>query len=280
MSTIIDGEIISSKIQDEMKVQLKSCMIRPSVAVIQVGEDSSLDTYIKIKEKACNSVGIYFRHYKFDMDTPELTIINKIKELNNDEYVNGILVQLPLPERYNEKRILNSISNSKDVEGLTDINVGRMINGKKTLIPSIPMAILRLLEENSISVEGKHVVIVGRGKLVGRPLSSLLLSQNATVTVCHSKTEDLKVYTKQADILISATGVSNLITADMIKDGAVVMDAGISLVDGKISGDVDFDNVSKKASYITPVPKGVDAMAVAMLLENIVTCYNNRPTAK
>ncbi len=280
MSTIMDGEALSLKIQDEMKQQLKSCMIRPSVAVIQVGDDPASNSYIKRKEKACNAVGVYFRHYKFDADTPELTIINKIKELNNDDYVNGILVQLPLPERYNEKRIANSISNSKDVDGLTDINTGRMINGRKTLVPCTPLGVMRILEEYEIPIEGKHVVIVGRGKLVGKPLATLMLAKDATVTVCHSKTVDLKSITKQADILVAAVGSPKMITEDMVKDDAVVIDVGVNRVDGKLCGDVDFEKVSKKASYITPVPKGVGPMTVAMLLENIVTCYNNKPIAK
>ena len=280
MSIIMDGEALSLKMQDEMKQQLKSCMIRPSVAVIQVGDDPASNSYIKRKEKACNAVGVYFRHYKFDADTPELSIINKIKELNNDDYVNGILVQLPLPERYNEKRIANSISNSKDVDGLTDINTGRMINGRKTLVPCTPLGVMRILEEYEIELVGKHVVIVGRGKLVGKPLATLMLAADATVTVCHSKTTNLAEITKQADVLVCAVGSPKMITADMVREGAVVIDVGVNHVDGKLCGDVDFDKVSKKASYITPVPKGVGPMTVAMLLENIVTCYNNKPVAK
>ncbi len=276
----MDGEALSLKIQEELKHKLKSCMIRPSVAVIQVGSDPASDSYIKRKEKACNAVGVYFRHFKFEEDTPELTIINKIKELNNDEYVNGILVQLPLPDRYNEKRILNSISNSKDVDGLTDINTGRMINGRKTLVPCTPLGVMRILKEYEISLEGKHVVIVGRSKLVGRPLITLMLGENATVTVCHSKTENLKEITKQADVLVCAVGSPKMITADMVKEGAVVIDVGINRVDGKLVGDVDFAKVEKKASYITPVPKGIGPMTVAMLLENIVTCYENKPATK
>ena len=280
MSIIMDGEALSLKMQDEMKQQLKSCMIRPSVAVIQVGDDPASNSYIKRKEKECNAVGVYFRHYKFDADTPELSIINKIKELNNDDYVNGILVQLPLPERYNEKRIANSISNSKDVDGLTDINTGRMINGRKTLVPCTPLGVMRILEEYEIELVGKHVVIVGRGKLVGKPLATLMLAADATVTVCHSKTTNLAEITKQADVLVCAVGSPKMITADMVREGAVVIDVGVNRVDGKLCGDVDFDKVSKKASYITPVPKGVGPMTVAMLLENIVTCYNNKPVAK
>lgn len=274
MSVIIDGKEISSKIQDRIKAEIKNCMIRPSVAVIQIGDNLASESYIKNKEKVCSSVGIYFRLYKFEEGTPELTIINKIKELNNDEYVNGIMIQLPIPPQYNEKRLLNSISNAKDVDGLTDINTGRFINEKKSLVPCTALAVMRILEYNEIEVEGKHVVIVGRSKLVGRPLSTLMLSKDATVTVCHSKTENLSEFTKMADIVVTACGVPNLIKEDMIKEGAVVIDVGINTVDDKLCGDVDFDKVSKKTSYITPVPGGVGPVTIAMLLENIQVCYN------
>lgn len=280
MDKIIDGEALSLQIQDNIKKEIKSCMIRPSVAVIQIGDNPASNSYIKRKETACNNVGVYFRLYKFDEGTPELTIINKIKELNNDEYVNGILVQLPLPEQYNEKRIVNSIINSKDIDGLTDINVGRMINGKKTLVPCTPLGIMKMLEEYNVELAGKNVVIVGRGKLVGRPLITLMLAKDATVTVCHSKTTNLAEMTKLADVLVVACGVPKLITADMVKDDVVVIDAGINRVDGKLCGDVDFDEVSKKATLITPVPKGVGPMTVAMLLQNIITCYNSKNTTK
>lgn len=278
MSIIIDGKEISSKIQDRIKAEIKNCMIRPSVAVIQVGENSESETYIRNKEKVCSSVGVYFRLYKFEEGTPELTIINKIKELNNDEYVNGIIIELPLPPQYNEKRLINTISNAKDVDGLTDINTGRFVNGKKSLIPCTALAVMRILDENNIDVARKNVVIVGRGKLVGKPLANLMLSKDATVTICHSKTENLDSYTKCADIVIMACGVPNLLTADMIKDGAVVIDVGINSLDGKIVGDVDFDSVSKKASYITKVPGGIGPVTIAMLLENIILCYNSKKT--
>ena len=274
MSVVIDGNAISSKIQDKIKADIKNCMIRPSVAVIQVGENESGDFFIKNKEKICSSVGIYFRLYKFEDGTPELTIINKIKELNNDEYVNGIMVQLPLPAQYNEKRLLNTISNGKDVEGMTDINTGRFVNGKKSLVSCTALAVMRILEENEISVAGKNVVVIGRSKLVGKPLAHLFLFNDATVTICHSKTEDLASYTTRADIVVTACGIPKLLTDDMIKDGAVVIDVGINNIDGEIMGDVDFDKVSKKASYITPVPGGVGPVTVAMLLENVIMCYN------
>lgn len=276
MDNIMDGKQLSLEIQEELKHTIKYEMIKPSVAVIQIGDDQASTTYIKNKEKACDNIGIYFRYFKFEDGTPELTIINKIKELNNDDYVNGIIIQLPLPERYNEKRLVNQIINSKDIDGLTDINLGRLLNGKKTLVPCTPLGVMELLKKYEVELKGKHVVIVGKGKLTGKPLTYLMLNEGATVTVCHSKTVDLAKYTNDADVLISATGINNLITEDMVKDGVVVVDVGINYEEGKIKGDVDFDKVSKKASLITPVPGGVGPMTIAMLLKNIVTCYYNK----
>ena len=276
MNNIMDGKSLSQEIQDEIKHMIKYEMIKPSVAVIQIGDNKASDTYVRNKQKACENVGIFFRHYKFENGTPELTIINKIKELNNDEYVNGIIVQLPLPERYNEKRLVNQILNSKDIDGLTDINVGRLLNGKKTLVPCTPLGIMELLKKYNVKLEGKHVVIVGKGKLTGKPLAHLMLNEGATVTVCHSRTLNLESYTKQADILVSATGLNKLITGDMVKKGVVVVDVGINYEDGHIAGDVDFDAVSKKASLITPVPGGVGPMTIAMLLKNIISCFYNK----
>lgn len=273
-ATIIDGKELSAKVLDEVKAEIKGCMIRPSIAVIQVGDNPASNSYIANKEKVCSSVGIYFRLFKFEDGTPELSIINKIKELNNDEYVNGIMVQLPLPVQYNEKRLLNTISNAKDVDGLTDINVGRFVNGKKSLIPCTALGVMRMLDEEGIEVAGKDVVIVGRSKLVGRPLATLMLNRDATVTTCHHLTKDLAEHTKRADILVVAAGVPNLITADMVKKSAVVIDVGINRVNDTLCGDVDTAEVAKKASYISPVPGGVGPMTVAMLVENVLTCYN------
>ena len=273
---LLNGKELAQEMRVDIKTEIKGCMIRPSLAVIQIGDDDASNVYIKNKEKACQEVGIYFRHFKYDDDTPELSIINKIKELNNDEYVNGIIVQLPIPEKYNEKRILNTIINSKDVDGLTDINTGRLVNGKKTLVPCTPLGIMTLLKKYEVELEGKNVVIIGRSKLVGRPLLSLMLNENATVTICHSKTADLAEYTKNADIIVVAAGVPKLLTGDMVKKGCVVVDVGINRVDDKLCGDVDFDSVSKKASYISPVPGGVGPMTIASLLSNVMTCYNNK----
>lgn len=276
MDKVIDGKLISDEIKTELKQSIKFEMIKPSIAVIQVGDNQASDTYIKMKEKACDEVGIYFRHYKYDDKTSELTIINKIKELNNDEYVNGIIIQLPLPDSYNEKRLVNTIINSKDIDGLTDINTGRLVSGRKTLVPCTAAAVMELLKRSNVELKSKHVVLVGKGKLTCKPLIQLFLNEGATVTVCHSNTINLKQHTIAADILVSATGVNNLIKEDMVKDGAVVIDVGINYETGKISGDVDFDNVVKKASLITKTPGGVGPMTVAMLLKNAVYCYQNK----
>ncbi len=275
MSNIMSGKELSEQIEEEIKQFAKQCIIRPSVAVIDIGNNSNTEAYIKAKEEACNRVGIYLRYYKYEEDTSELTIINKIKELNNDDYVNGIMITLPIPDKYNEKRLINTIINSKDVDGLTDINVGRLISGRKSIMPCTVQGIMELLKSYNIDLVGKDVVIVGDGKVVGKPLINVLLNEGATVTICHSKTVDIKKHTSSADIVISCAGVKNLITADMIKEGAVVIDAGCSYEDGKAYGDVDYAKVSKKASLITPPTGGVGPMTVAMFLKNTILCYNN-----
>ena len=276
MEKVIDGKLMSEEIRAELKQSIKFEMIKPSIAVIQIGDNDASNSYIKAKEKACDEVGIYFRHFKYELGTSELTVINKIKELNNDEYVNGIIVQLPLPDGYNEKRLINTIINSKDIDGLTDINAGRLISGRKTLVPCTAMAVIEMLKRSNVEIESKHVVLVGRGKLTCKPLIQLFLNENATVTVCHSKTLDLEKYTRDADILVSATGVNNIITKDMVKDGAVVIDVGVNYDTGKISGDVDFDNVIDKVSLITKTPGGVGPMTVTMLIKNAIYCYRNK----
>lgn len=276
MSNLMTSKELCSKIEEEVKGFAKGCIIRPSVAIINIGNDPIREKFIKAKEAACNRAGIYFRYHQFDEDTPELTIINRIKELNNDDYVNGIMINLPIPERYNEKRLLNTVINSKDIDGLTDINMGRLISGRKSITPCAALGIVELLKVYRVDLEGKEVVIVGKGKLVGRPLITVLLNEGATVTVCHTKTENIKKHTLNADIVISAVGIKNIITADMIKEGAIVVDAGCTLDDDKIYGDVDFVKVSKKTSLITPPTGSVGPMTVAMFLKNIMLCYNSK----
>lgn len=278
---IIDGKTVSDNIYQDLKKQIKGYMIKPCLAVIQIGDDPASDVYIKAKEKACNEVGIYFKHLKYNDNIKEKEIINKIIELNNDEYVNGILIQLPIPARYNTDRLISYIARNKDVDGLTDINIGKLFNNKNCLVSCTPQGIIELLDYYNIDIEGKNVVIVGRSNLVGKPLISLFLNRNATVTVCHSKTIDLSKHTLNADILVVAVGKEKLITADMIKENAVVIDVGINRnAEGKLCGDVDFNDVKKKASFITPVPGGVGPMTVAMLLKNVNECYKKMNTSK
>ena len=273
MKKIIDGKQIRNEIIEELKKEVKHYMIKPCLAVIQIGDDPASNTYIKAKEKACNETGIYFKHIKFNETTKEIEVINKILELNNDEYVHGILLQLPLPEGFNSDKLINYIARNKDVDGLTDINIGKLYNNKSGLVSCTPLGIMKLLEHENIDVAGKNVTIVGRSNLVGKPLAGLLLNKDATVTICHSKTENLKEHTKKADILIVAVGKKHLIKENMIKEGAIVIDVGINKEDGKLYGDVDFENVKEKVSRITPVPGGVGPMTVAMLMSNTIKAY-------
>lgn len=273
--TKIETKELSKKIEEEIKQGNKGCIIRPSVAVIQIGDNEISNIHTKLKEEACNRVGIYYRYFKYEEDTPELTIVNKIKELNNDDYVNGIMLELPIPDKYNEKRLLNSILNTKDIDGLTDVNIGRLISGRKTFIPCTVAAIMTIIKENDIDLEGKEVVVIGKGKLVGRPIIYQLLNAGATVTVCHSRTEDLKKHTLEADVIISAAGVKDLITEDMVKDGVVVIDVGFSIEDGKVYGDVD-PKVEKKASMITSKTGCIGTLSIAMFLKNVMNSYNNK----
>ena len=271
----IETKELSMKIEEEIKQGNKGCIIRPSVAVIQIGDNEVSNIHTKLKEEACNRVGIYYRYFKYEEDTPELTIVNKIKELNNDDYVNGIMLELPIPDKYNEKRLLNSILNTKDIDGLTDVNIGRLISGRKTFMPCTVAAIMSIIKDNDIDLEGKEVVVVGKGKLVGRPIIYQLLNAGATVTVCHSKTEDLKKHTLEADIIISAAGVKGLITEDMVKDDVIIIDVGCTVEEGKLYGDVD-PKVDKKASMITSKIGSIGPLSIAMFLKNVMTSYNNK----
>ena len=269
----LDGKTLSNKIKSDIGGKIKKYLLKPTLAVIQIGDDEASNIYINSKKKACENVGINFIHEKFSSNVSEQEIINKIIELNNDTYVNGILIQLPIPKKLNEHKLLNLINKNKDVDGLTDINMGLLFKNNNNLIPCTPQGIMKILEEYNIDLIGKHAVIVGRSNLVGKPLAMLLLQKNVTVTICHSKTKDLGSFTKQADILISAVGKKHLITKDMVKENSVVIDVGINRVDGKLYGDVDFENVKDIVSYITPVPGGVGPMTVAMLLSNVLKNY-------
>lgn len=271
---IIDGVYASKTLKDNIKKEISKNKIKPSLAVIQIGDDSASNIYIRNKEKACSYVGIDFKHIKFDKTISQDIVINEINKLNHDDKVNGILVQLPLPKSFDEGKIVNTISPIKDVDGLTYQNVGNLVLGNDGLVPCTPLGVIELLKMYNVKLEGKNVCIVGRSNLVGRPLIQLLLRRDATVSICHSKSQDIKTYTKLADVLIVAAGHPNLITKDMVKKNAVVIDVGINKENNVLCGDVDFEKVKKKASLITPVPGGVGPMTVACLLKNTLKAYN------
>lgn len=270
---LLDGKQVSGEIKETLKNKVKNYLMKPCLAVIQIGHKEASDKYIKMKEEACREVGIYFKHIWFEETVKEREILNKIIELNNDEYVHGIMIQLPIPERLNIQKIVNLIHRDKDVDGLTDYHAGKLFKNNYRQIPCTPQGIIRLIDHYHIDVKGKKVTVIGKSNLVGKPIAMLLLDRGATVTICHSQTVNLKEHTKSADMIISATGIPNLITKDMIKDGVIVIDVGIHFVDGKVCGDVSFEEVSKKASYITPVPGGIGPMTIAMLLENVIENY-------
>lgn len=272
---IIDGREVASKIKEEIKNEISLLLNKLTLCVVQVGDDEASNIYIKQKEKLANELGINFIHKKYN-DISEELLEEEIIKLNENKYITGIIIQLPIPDKYNTNKLINLIDPNKDVDGLTDYNKVKLYNNEEGIIPCTPLGILELLNHYNIDVKGKNIVIIGRSLLVSKPLFNLLLNKDATVTMCHSKTINLSSITKNADILISATGKPHLVTEDMIKDNAVIIDVGISRIDGKLCGDVDFENVSKKASYITPVPGGVGPMTVIMLMKNILNAYKKQ----
>lgn len=274
MAEIINGKELAKKIRKELKVEvnlLKEKGIEPKLAVIMVGDNSSSEVYVKNKSKACEKVGIKFEEFLFDKNTSEETLLKTIEKLNKDKSVHGILLQSPVPNHININKAFRTISPEKDVDGFNPINVGNLTIGEDCFISCTPYGIVKMLEEYNIETEGKEAVILGRSNIVGKPMIQCMLNKNSTVTVCHSRTKNIEEKIKRADILIAAIGKEKFVKADMVKDGAVVIDVGINrLEDGSIIGDVDYENISKKASYITPVPGGVGPMTIAMLLNNVV----------
>lgn len=270
---ILDGKKVRDEILAELKSKISKCNMSIKLAIILVGDDEASKIYIKNKEKACADIGIATAKYVLDANTCEEEVINLIQKLNDDTSVTGIILQSPVPSHIDFDKCSGLIVPTKDVDGFTKDNIYNLYLNKDTILPCTVKGIITLLEYYNIPIEGAHVVIVGRGNIVGHPLSLALLNKNATVTVAHSKTKNLKEITKTADILIAATGCANLITADMVKDSAVVIDVGVSRKNGKIVGDVDFANVQKVASYITPNPGGVGPMTVAMIMDNLVWMY-------
>lgn len=277
--SIIDGKKVSSHIKDNIAAEVKILKNKtgktPGLAVVLVGDDPASAVYVKNKNKTCKNIGFQSFEHILSENTSEDKLLNLINELNNDDQVNGILVQLPLPSHISSKKILVSINPQKDVDGFHLENVGRLVTGNALFKPCTPAGIIKLLDEYKIEIEGKNAVIIGRSNIVGKPVSFLLLERNATVTICHSRTKDLPSITRSADILIAAIGKPNFVSLDMVKNNAVVIDVGINRLDGKLVGDVDFTSVSKQASLITPVPGGVGPMTIAMLMENTLQAFKN-----
>ena len=273
-STIINGKEIGGEIRKSVEQRVKALKekgVTPGLAVILVGDNPASKTYVANKQASCEAIGVYSALIKLPEDISEAALLEQIRELNNRKDIHGILVQLPLPNHINEDAVIATISPEKDVDGFSPISVGKMMLGQETYLPCTPYGVMKLLEYTGIDVAGKHAVIVGRSHIVGKPMGQLLLQKDATVTYTHSKTKDLASFTKQADILIAAIGRPNFITADYVKEGAVVIDVGINRDENnKLVGDVDFTSVDGIASHITPVPGGVGPMTITMLLENTV----------
>ena len=278
--TLIDGKKLSNEIQDEIAKEVKSLKeqgVVPGLAVILVGNDPASQTYVGMKEKACEKVGFYSIVHKMPESISQKEIIETIQMINNNPRIDGILVQLPLPKHIDTTKILEVIDPAKDVDGFHPYNMGRMVEGLDSFAPCTPIGVMEMFKKYNIDLQGKDVCVVGASNIVGKPMAALLLNENATVTITHIYTKDLASHTKKADIVIVGVGVPKLIKADMVKDGAIVIDIGINrLEDGSLVGDVDFENVAPKCSYITPVPGGVGPMTIAMLLKNTLKAAKSR----
>lgn len=276
MAEILDGKKVSQKVKDALKEETKAFFekygIRPGLAVVIVGDDPASRVYVNSKKKACEEIGYYSEEHALSKDTTESELLSLVEKLNGDGKIHGILVQLPLPGHIDEEKIINAISPKKDVDAFHPVNVGKIMIGNFDFLPCTPAGVMELLNEANIDLTGKNCVVIGRSNIVGKPQAMLLLHKNATVTICHSKTKNLKEITKNADVLIAAVGRAKMVTADYVKKGAVVIDVGMNRLENKkLAGDVDFDSVKDVASYITPVPGGVGPMTIAMLMKNTFT---------
>jgi methylenetetrahydrofolate dehydrogenase (NADP+)/methenyltetrahydrofolate cyclohydrolase len=281
MTVIIDGNKVAQEVRQQVREDARNFKeetgIVPGLAVILVGEDPASLVYVGRKAKACVEVGFLSREYKLPADTSEVKLLNIISELNADRLIHGILVQLPLPQYMHTDKIIAAIDPQKDVDGFHPYNVGSLVSGNPLFVPCTPRGIMELISRTDIELSGKEAVVVGRSNIVGKPMALLLLAQHATVTICHSRTKDLPAVTRRADVLIAAVGRAEMIKANMVKDGAVVIDVGVNrLGNGKLAGDVAFSEVAPKASFITPVPGGVGPMTIAMLMKNTLDAARNQ----
>ena len=273
-AVLVDGKLVSQVLRDKMKCRVDAmldCGVKPGLAVILVGENAASQVYVRNKVAACDSIGIQSTEIRLPVDVPERVVLENLVQLNNDPTVNGILVQLPLPAHINENKILETISPEKDVDGFHKVNVGAMVTGNAKFYPCTPHGIMMLLDFYGIPIEGQHAVVIGRSNIVGKPMALMLLEKGATVSICTSKTADLSLFTRQADIVVVAVGKPNMLEASMIKKGAAVIDVGINrLENGSLVGDVDYQSALTVAGFLTPVPGGVGPMTITMLLENTI----------
>ncbi len=280
---LIDGKVLSAAVKERLRLQteeLKAAGVTPGLAVILVGEDPASQIYVRNKEKACEQVGIRSVVLRLNENTSQQVLEEHIRRFNDDETIDGILVQVPLPGHMDEAAALSLIRPDKDVDGFHVVSMGRLFSGQETLIACTPKGVMEMIHSTGVSPSGKEAVVVGRSNNVGKPIAMLLLQENATVTVCHSRTRDLPSHTRRADILVAAVGRPKFITGDMVKPGALVIDVGINRVDGKVIGDVDFESASRVAEYLSPVPGGVGLMTVAMLMANTLQIAKARSGAK
>lgn len=277
MGEIISGKALSKEVRAKVKVEVAELKAKyeavPHLVVILVGEDPASQSYVKAKERACTRAGMKSTMYVKNNDTKEEELLSLIDQLNNDNSVHGILVQLPLPKHISEDKVLDAIDFNKDVDGFHPLNIAYMHMGRKAIAPATPTGIITMLKSKNIELSGKDALIIGRSNIVGKPAAMLLMKENCTVTIAHSRTKNLKEKCLRADIIVAAVGRPNTVTADMVKDGVVIIDVGVNRVEGKLVGDVDFEAIKDKASFITPVPGGVGPMTIASLLENTVLCF-------
>lgn len=285
MAKILDGKAVSQRVKNALKDETEKFVekygIRPGLAVVIVGDDPASRVYVNSKKKACAEIGYYSEEHALPESTTEGELLSLVEKLNGDEKIHGILVQLPLPKHINEEKIINAINPKKDVDAFHPVNVGKIMIGNFDFLPCTPAGIMELINEAGIDLTGKNCVVVGRSNIVGKPQAMLLLHKNATVTICHSKTKNIKEITKNADVLVAAVGRAQMFDGDYIKDGAVVIDVGMNRLENKkLVGDVDFESAAKKASCITPVPGGVGPMTIAMLMKNTLTAAKNAVLGK
>lgn len=285
MAKILDGKAVSQRVKNALKEETEKFIekygIKPGLAVVIVGDDPASRVYVNSKKKACAEIGYYSEEHALPESTTEDELLSLVEKLNGDEKIHGILVQLPLPKHIDEEKIINAINPKKDVDAFHPVNVGKIMIGNFDFLPCTPAGVMELIDDAGIDLTGKNCVVVGRSNIVGKPQAMLLLHKNATVTICHSKTKNIKEITKNADVLVAAVGRAQMFDGDYIKDGAVVIDVGMNRLENKkLVGDVDFESAEKKASYITPVPGGVGPMTIAMLMKNTLTAAKNAVLGK